>query len=138
MKTLLILSTCLLLFWTDAGAIERQNSPGDNGPIRAKPSALRSSELSQHFRKTAILKPAYGPNVLWTILSFGYFGLSVLLTELLRRAPEGYEDGRGFHFVDATPTRGRRQNPRPCRRQRKKRITTGWLIPPVRSFSSTH
>jgi len=138
MKTVLILSSCLLLLWTGARGIERQNSPGDNGPIRATPSALRSSEVSQRSRKTAIVKPAYGPNALWKVLSFGYFGLIVLLTELLRRAPEGYEDGRGFHFAKAMPMRRRRQNPRLSQRRRRKRIRTGWLIPPVRSFSSTH
>jgi hypothetical protein len=138
MKTFAILTSCLLLFWTGAHGIERQNSPGENGPIRATPSTLRSSELSQHSGKTAIVTPALGTHALWTILSFGYFGLSVLLTELLRRAPEGYEDGRGFHFAKATPARRRRQNPRLSQRRRKKRIATGWLIPPVRSFSSTH
>jgi hypothetical protein len=138
MKTLLILSSCLLLFWTGARGIERQNSPGDNGPIRATPSALRSSELSQPSRKTAIVKPAHGPNALWKILSFGYFGLIVLLTELLRQAPEGYEDERGFHFAKAAPMRRRRLIPQLSQRRRRKRITTGWLIPPVRNFSSTH
>jgi hypothetical protein len=97
-----------------------------------------SSELSQPSRKTAIVQPAHGPNALWEILSFGYFGLIVLLTELLRRAPKGYEDRRGFHFAKAAPTRRRLQNPGLSQRRRRKRITTGWLIPPVRSFSSTH
>jgi hypothetical protein len=138
MKTLLILSSFLLLFWTGERGIEGQNSPGDNGPIRATPPVLRSSELSQRSRQNAIVKPAYGPNALWKILSFGYFGLIVLLTELLRRVPEGYEDGRGFHFAKATPMRRRRQNPQLSQSRWRKRITTGWLIPPVRSFSSTH
>jgi len=138
MKTLPILSSCLLLFWTGARGIERQNSPGDNGLIRATPSTLRSSGQLKRSPKTAVVKPAIGSYALWTILPFGYFGLIVLLTELLRRAPEGYEDGRGFHFAKAMPMRRRRQNPQLSQRRRRKRITTGWLIPPVRSFSSMH
>jgi hypothetical protein len=49
-------------------------------------------------------------------------GSFALISELLRRAPEGYEDERGFHFVDqlskpADPlSSGEHSLPQPSRR----------------------
>ncbi|PYL03379.1 MAG: hypothetical protein DME32_04150 [Verrucomicrobia bacterium] len=121
-----------------ARGLAAPNPSGEHAPTPTMTLRLQPAHQAQPSRKTHMVKPVLGTHALWTILSLGYFGLIVVLIELLRRAPEGYEDGRGFHFAKATPARRRRQNPGLFRRRRKKRITTGWLVPPIRSFSSTH
>jgi hypothetical protein len=138
MKALLIMSSCLVLVWTGARGVEPQKLSGNNGSTRATLSSVKNPEPPQHSGKIAVaelIRNSYG---IWITLLLSSVGLIGLLGELVRRAPEGYEDLRGFHFARPTPIRKRRRNPRLSQRRQRKRITTGWLIPAGRSFSSTH
>ena len=140
MRTSLIVSSWTILFCTGARGIEGSNQFQKRGPNRVIIASHDPEKQRQHPEKTGIVKPWPGINRMWLSFFGGALGSILLLAELLRRAPEGYEDNRGFHFAKATATTTRR---RPRRRRlshsrRRKRVPVGWLIPVARSFSSTH
>ena len=138
MRKLLIVSSWTILFCTGANGVEGPNQFQERGPNRVIISSHNPEKQRQHPEKTGIVKPWSGINRMWLSFFGGALGSILLLAELLRRAPEGYEDNRGFHFARATAKQPRPRRRRLSHSRRRKRVPVGWLIPVARSFSSTH
>jgi hypothetical protein len=130
MRTILLIAIgVLILFRTEL------SSAKEDGKNRPEHSLTTTSELNANASKAAVLaKTAMveGSLAQLSSLFIGAALLFALLSELARRAPEGYEDATGFHLIRSRRVSIRRRSTWLSVFRRKKRAYASWPYPSPR------